>query len=695
MNYSRTRKSQIAIEYWYRFRERHARSHIIWIHASTKERFEQAFKGIARKCEIPGWDDPATNSLDLVYDWLSGDSAWLMILDNADDKGVFFGQQQATTSQGPNIQRPMLPLATYLPQTNSGGSILITSRNTKVAFDLTNNFENLVDVPYMSKMDAVALLCKKLPHDRSSNVERCELVKLLEYLPLAITQAASYISVKRTRMTIAKYSDYLQKNADILLDDMGDLRRDTTIRNSVLLTWHISFDQINGENRAAAELLSLMSLFDRQGIPQYLLQEQGEDDLRFENRLAPLEEFSLITLEDGGQSFQMHRLVQMAIRSWLERHGETDRWKHIAAELIDYNLPGSDYKFWKTWDTLLPHSEVVLDYVFPGTDSQLLRARILHNTASYFEERGRYTEAKERCQRALDIRLDLLGDDDTETAWSLIRLAYLKKEHGYDRGLRIDETEAMARRAVGIFERVQGKDSMELRFARNSLALILPDTNDDRKLEEATEILRSILAFEEQSLGLEHAGTLVTMNNLANSLLKKHRYEEAEELHRRTLEISLRVRGEDHPGTIRSMRNLAEVAFNLDRYEEAQELGQRALDLRTRVLGEDHPDTVHAMDLVAAALHSLGKYEQSEKLYQKVYNNRPKNWDDGNWDRFLADFADTLAKQGKLDEAAEINRQKDFSEALASDNPEWTDREEEVQSRSASPSESPTEILGT
>lgn len=686
-------KSQIAIEYCYRFRDRHANSNILWVHASTKERFEQAFKSIARRCKLHGWDDPAINALDLVYDWLTGNETWLMVLDNADDKDVFFDQRQTIEFQGSDSQRA--PLVMYLPQTSRAGSILITSRNRDTAFRLTNSVESLADVPYMGKEDAIALLCKRLPEDHSSDDDRLELVELLDYLPLAITQAASYIAVKRTRMTISRYSDFLRKNENILLDDMGDLRRDPTIRNSVLLTWHISFEQISKENRAAAKLLSLMSVFDRQGIPQYLLQGEDEDGLDFERRLAPLVEFSLITLEDSGESFQMHRLVQMAIRSWLERQGEIDIWKQDAAELILGSLPSSEYQFWKTWETLLPHSEGALEYVLPNRDSQLLHARILHRTALYFEERGRYDAARERCQRALDIRLDVLGEDDPETAYSLVLLANSKRLNGYNGGHEIDEVEAMVRKALGIFERVQGKNSSDSLSARNDLASILLDTYHDRKKEEATEIFQEVLASSEQSLGLAHTDTLTFMNNLAFAFEKQHKYEESEKLHRRTLETKLRQLGEDDPRTITSMQNLSIVLFGQKRYEEVQVLSQRALDLTVRVLGEEHPNTVVSMARLARVLHVEGNYEQAERHYRKVYNNRPKQWDDASWDGFLADFAHTLAEQGKHDEAAEISRQRVYSKDPNSDHSEMSATKDHPRPRSASPPESPKEMPET
>lgn len=738
-------KSQIAIEYCYRYRDQHPDSNIFWVHAGTKERFEQAFKAIARNCRLPGWDDPAKNPLDLVYDWLCADNSWLMILDNADDKDVFFDQRPTTSPQRPEAQRATLPFSTYLPQTSRRGSMLLTSRNRDAAFRLTNTVEDIIDVPYMNRDDATALLCKKLPKDLSSDDEKLELVELLEYLPLAITQAAAYISVRRTRMTIARYSDFLRKNEQILLDDMGDLRRDPTVPSSVLLTWHISFDQINEENRPAAELLSLMSVFDRQGIPQSLLQGEGEDDLDFENRLAPLEEFSLISLEDSGRSFQMHRLIQLAIRSWLERHGDTDHWKEIAARVVAKSLPTWEYKFWKTWDTLLPHSEITSNYVSSNTESQLLHAAILHNTAWYFQVRGRYAAAKERCQRALDIRLDLLGEDDVEIARSLLLLANLQSLYKGGHRLEHKEAETMCRRALEIFGRVQRKDSQGSMPARNQLAIMLLGTRHDKKVEEAVEIFQSVLASGEQNLGLEHPSTLMFMHNLALAFSNQHKYEEAESLYCKNLEIKLRILGEDDPSTMISMNSLARTLCYQERYEEAHEFAQRALDLRKGVLGEDHPDTLHTMQLLshilncqdksreaeelcrhALAVHktALGdnapktmectyvltrslvrqhKYEEAEESLRKIHNGRPEWWDDENWDVFLELFAATLSKLGKHDEAAGISRQRVLSEDTSSndwetikdsssDLSEQSATENHLRPRSASLPDLPSEI---
>lgn len=46
----------------------------------------------------------------------------------------------------------------------------------------------------------------------------------------------------------------------------------------VLITWQILFESIRESRRSAADLLSLMSFFDRQGIPKTLLYNSSGGD---------------------------------------------------------------------------------------------------------------------------------------------------------------------------------------------------------------------------------------------------------------------------------------------------------------------------------------------------------------------------------------------------------------------------------
>lgn len=167
-------------------------------------------------------------------DWLGDDDNWLLVLHNADDREVLFPSHQGLTARVSETRGPSIPLAAHLPQTSNGGSIFITSKGGDAAFRLTNAVENSIQIPFMDEEDALLLLSRTPPKDQSDDTERSDLVRLLDFIPLAITQAAALISVKRMRMSIHKYCEILRQNKDILFVDTSDLRRDLTAPNSDL-----------------------------------------------------------------------------------------------------------------------------------------------------------------------------------------------------------------------------------------------------------------------------------------------------------------------------------------------------------------------------------------------------------------------------------------------------------------------------
>ena len=236
-------KSQVAIEYAHRLRDKSPHTSIFWVYASNPARFSTSYKDIAVELCLPGFDDPKTNQLDLVARWLLSQSSgwWLVILDNADDEEFCHAVHDSDRASQYDFV-----IIRYLPQ-RPGGTTLVTSRNRSAAFALVGQANRLIDVKPMNEMEARALMDKKIASQLGSEEERVKLANALGYIPLAITQAAAYIS-KRYRMTIAKYFALLQKDeqeeVSLLKKEGSDLRRDPEVPNSVIKTWQISFDQI-------------------------------------------------------------------------------------------------------------------------------------------------------------------------------------------------------------------------------------------------------------------------------------------------------------------------------------------------------------------------------------------------------------------------------------------------------------------
>ena len=119
----------------------------------------------------------------------------------------------------------------------SNGSVLITSRNRKAAFELVGEDENILEVEPMSERYALTLFRKKLKSEDNED-EVTELLRNLDYIPLAISQATAYIRQRAPRVTVSKYledSRYSEKDrASPLNNAIRDRRRDGRASNSVL-----------------------------------------------------------------------------------------------------------------------------------------------------------------------------------------------------------------------------------------------------------------------------------------------------------------------------------------------------------------------------------------------------------------------------------------------------------------------------
>ena len=291
--------------------------------------------------EIPGWQDSKADVFQLVHNWLRDEKSgrWLLILDNLDNPDLLRGQET-----GVNSKRRQ-PITAYLLQ-NQNETILITSRNKDVALKLIEE-KDIVLVQPMAPVHALSLFEKKL-RPLNQGDDTMELAAALEYMPLAIVQAAAYISQRAPRCSVQRYlEDYRKSDREktsLLNYEGGQLRRDWEAQNSIIITWQISFEYIFQSWPSAADLLSLMSFFDRQGIPEALVQKRAEienghrsqekpdeydgreeeednedntsecsKDDGFQDDVQTLRDYSFLSVGTD-RTFEMHALVQLATR---------------------------------------------------------------------------------------------------------------------------------------------------------------------------------------------------------------------------------------------------------------------------------------------------------------------------------------------------------------------------------------------
>ncbi|RDW73410.1 hypothetical protein BP6252_07317 [Coleophoma cylindrospora] len=614
-------KSQIAIEYSYLLKDNDPEIWVFWVHAATAERFEQSYRTIAAKLELRDWGDPKTDIFALVSSWLSDNDSghWFMILDNADDLTVFCPGRQPR-SQDSETPPTTNSLLSYIPRTTNG-SLLVTTRDRGTATWISSGYTSVIRIDVMKLYEAKLLLRFKIPDTDSIESQETELVEELECLPLAITQAAAYISRLTPWMTVSKYMQ-LYRQGDthkirLLDEESGDHRRDHNVPHSVIRTWQISFDQIRKQHPEASELLSLMAMLDRQGIPEYLFYPHYQDTLNFGKAIAPLSEFSLITIEKGGNYFEMHRLVQLATKRWLESINEAEKWHGKAMKILSDSFPNGEHSNWEKCETLLPHtSQVLKKSGIESNQYMLTRAALLYNIAWYNFSRGYYTCAKEESQESLSIRTKILPSTDREIFSSMKMLAFVLQYQG-----KYDEAEPIYRQTLQLEEKILGQEHPDTLTSRHNLAGLLESQG---KYDEAEPIYRQTLQLREKVLGQEHPDTLTSRHNLASLLHDQGKYDEADLINRQTLQLREKVLGQEHPDTLMSKNNLAGLLTRQGKYDEADLIYRQTLQLREKVLGQEHPDTLMSKNNLAGLLKRQGKYDEAKPIYQQTLQLREK-----------------------------------------------------------------------
>ncbi|PSN58606.1 hypothetical protein BS50DRAFT_614816 [Corynespora cassiicola Philippines] len=519
-------KSQIAIEYAHQIRRESPATWAFWVHADTRARFEEGYRRIAEAAKIDGCDDPKADVLRLVRSWLCHESngRWVMVVDNADDASVFFHNILQSHATG-SANRPAEPLSDFLPQ-SPNGSILVTSRDKDAAYRLTGAYSSIIEVRPMDKDDALALLRKKLG-------------------PIAREDEA-----RGPRMSVSKYIEEVRRNdrgrGRLLKKDVGDSRRDGQASNSIIMTWQISFDHIRKQMPAAARLLSLMSLFDRQGIPESLLrdryrrsedeeecedgredkdkdedEDEGENDEEadFEDDIHTLTSFSLVEMSADGREFEMHRLVQFSTKKWLELHKELERWKEAYAVLMDDSYPVGQYENWPVCQALFPHAQAAADSQPRDEAARKAWASVLFKAAWYASERGLYERAHEMGSAALQAREEVLGAEHRDTLNSLNSLGIVLYWQA-----QYDEAEAMHKRALETMKRVLGDDNPVTLASMGNLA----STYSNQGLWDKAEKLQvEVMKTRKDKLGPDHPSTLTSMNNLAFTWKRQGREDES------------------------------------------------------------------------------------------------------------------------------------------------------------------------
>lgn len=596
-----------------------------------------------------------------------------MILDNADDL-TLFGVAETGNRTKVNLHK-------YVPRT-SQGTVLWTSRDAHITGTLVGPRRG-IEVRSMTISEARRLLA--IIRDEPSTSEEAgsnALLEELQCLPLAISQAGAYM--RRTSMTIEEYLGLLRQGKtrwQILRLSDTDRHRRPEVSNSVLETWKISTQRIRVESEMSYRILHVAAYLDSQNIPDELLTAAASrydidhensteqvDELEVQEAVTRLKEFSFLSphqRDSGGRSYDMHKLVQEAIRYGLtvrgsieptldqvpgieSGHGNSETYyANTALRIVNSVFPIPEPKSWGLCEQYVTHAIRVGEWaevggaeiktshllervsVFLGQrgrcdENELvdIRAwclrqemlgekhpdtiRSMASLAAVYHDQDRYTEAERLGIQALDLQREVLGERHPDTIRSMVSLAAVYHDQG-----RYHEAERLGIQTLDLQRDVLGERHPDAIWSIASLALTYKELG---QMEEAERLGEQALNLQREVAGEKHLHTAWITASLADTYYVQGRYNEAEILNKIAFDLRRKILGDSHRDTIRSMTELAVTYYMQGRYNEAELLNKTALELRRKVLGESHPDTIRSTTELGVIYYMQGRYGEAEMV---------------------------------------------------------------------------------
>ncbi|MDR1152792.1 MAG: tetratricopeptide repeat protein, partial [Bifidobacteriaceae bacterium] len=515
------------------------------------------------------------------------------------------------------------------------GAFLVTTREDQ---DWQNIGVTRIKVDVLSKDDAVRLLTARARPPSMAGWEASgdagDLVYLLGYLPLAVTQVGALLHLEGATSPSPMLAQWRKNPAAQLHAAIPD----TPSKRTMAHVWDLSIAHLEHSDPSAAQLLSILGwLGPPEGIPRSLLSVLPADAFP-DGPAKPLRaaaSASLLTMR--ADIIAIHPVLHLVLRtrdkSVPQRTPDRiDAARAAAAtmlrETLDEDDP-SDPAAWPTIRSLVESAEILITEDASGRDEDT--SYVVREVGQFLSEQGSYQRAVALFEWNLRRAERALAPDDPGilTARSDLAKALVDRRGPgeLDRAICLFESVLKDR------ELAPDPDHRDILAARHSLAVTLVKRGSQSDLNTAIALLRTVLEDRERTLPANDPDILYARHDLAWALVtrrEKGDRNQAVELSRAALADCERILGADHHRTL-SIRHT--LAWALKERREPGDpnmsisLYRSVLSDKERILGINHPRTLSARHHLGQALvdrRGQGDLERAIDLYEKVLADRER-----------------------------------------------------------------------
>ena len=605
-------------------------SFVMTLNAESQDTLLESYLSFARRLKCPEFvitntlnckdlatGEKITNLKTLISTKIELYTSWLLVVDNVT-----------------SISR----VHVYLPESGNeqwaNGHLLITTQDT-ASIPFPNSFINHISVSKGMKPDDATCLLAKLSGMDESEMGK-EVAQALDYQPLALASAATYVRQVRQNKTTSRFSwnDFLEKlnkgqrgsTETILAETNPSYQESMTTATALAVEKAMTCDKI------IHHTFSLLSVCAPQPVSQdivinYIFSE--DEEIQDKEMIGMrIQRCSLILNgeDESGAYIRVHQVVYDVINSLTSDFPEIQQLQTVDATVRSFIqfLESNPSVNWNDKDSIvyskpvIPHLKTLFkntEHLFHKRDTFQETQRSIINLQHYpssFQKLGEICQmhclfdiAMKYFSQALQFvqRSEEYIDEDVAVCYVFLGSV------NHDLG-ELEQAKEYHECALTIRRNKLGPDHLDVAMCYNNLGSVHHHLGD---LDQAKEYHERALTIYLKKLGPDHLDVARCYNNLVIVLRDLSDLEQAKEYHQRALTIYLKKFGPEHPDVATCYNHLGTVHRDLDELEEAKEHHERALTICLKKLDPDHLDVARCYNNLGTVHHDLGDLEQAKE----------------------------------------------------------------------------------
>ena len=238
----------------------------------------------------------------------------------------------------------------------------------------------------------------------------------------------------------------------------------------------------------------------------------------------------------------------------------------------------------------------------------LQNARTYNNIGHIFSLTGKYEEAIRAHKKALNMRLELIGENDI-----LIAQSYGNIGFAYDKLGNYEIAIDCFKKSLEIH--LKCNHSNKDAFVSNDYNNIGHVLTNMGQYDEGLEYERKALSIRLLLLGDNNFDTAMSKHNIGAILYLQNNKKEAEPYLKDALNTWISLLGNDHPQVATGKFDLGRLYRDEHQYDLALKLFSESLDTRNKTIGCTHPDTINNYVTLADFCFQLSEYVESRNYY--------------------------------------------------------------------------------